>query len=226
MRGCMKEFISKLNGYAQDKLDFEVQPIDRLPKCDDKLSFLTTSKIVLSQVENDRKCIFEQIFLLTKFYDISVNRDKISFDANVKKFAKLVDNGTAQEARVLKALMNNQVSLLLKNIDCYAKHEMNVRKNISLHLKNCAHCYSFLTVGIQKHCIKGKTLENLAQSVSTCEDFNKQNLPNFYYCKKDLINEIKYINNFSADFIKINNSMIADCISTTTHNKTKGDYSL
>lgn len=222
----MKEFISKLNGYAQGKLDFEVQPIDRLPKCDDKLSFLTTSKIVLSQVENDRKCIFEQIFLLTKFYDISVNRDKISFDANVKKFAKLVDNGTAQEARVLKALMNNQVSLLLKNIDCYAKHEMNVRKNISLHLKNCAHFYSFLTVGIQKHCIKGKTLENLAQSVSTSEDFNKQNLPNFYYCKKDLINEIKYINNFSADFIKINNSMIADYISTTTHNKTKGDYSL
>ncbi len=222
----MKKLENKLTDYALEKLDFEVQPIDKLPKCDDKLSFLTASKYILSQVEKDRKNIYEQMFLLTKFYDTSVNRDKISFDANVKEFARLVDCGTTQESRVLKALMNNQVSLLLKNIDCYAKREVNVRRNINLHLKNCAQCYTFLALGIQKYCIKDKTLENLTQGLPANEDFNKQSLPNFYYCKKDLINKIKYINNFSSNFIKINDSMIADYSAFTTHNKNKGDYSL
>lgn len=226
MRGCMKELENKLTDYTHDKLDFEVQPIDKLPECVDKLSFLTTSKIILSQVENDRKSIYEQIFLLTKFYDASVNRDKISFDANVKEFAKLVNYGSTQQSKVLKALINNQVSLLLNNINYYAKREMNVRKNISLYLKNCTRCYSFLVLGIQKHRIKDKTVENLTQSVPTNEDFSKQSLPNFYYCKKDLINKIKYINNFSANFIKIDDSIIADCSTSTPHNTTKGDYSL
>lgn len=222
----MKELKNKLTDYTHDTLDFKVQPIETLPKCDDKFSFLTTAKFVLSQIENDKKAIYEQIFLLVKFYDASVNRHKISFDVNVKEFARLVDNGMMQESKILKALMNNQVSLLLKNIDCYAKCEMNVRKNINFHLKNCARCYSFLSLGVQKHHIKGKTLENLMQNALANEDFSKQSLPNSYYCKKDLVNEIKYINNFLPDFIKIDNSMIAGHGTSTTHNKIKGDYTL
>ena len=225
MRGCMKNLTKSLNGYTRDTLDFVVQPIDKLPKCQDKLSFLTTVKFILSQMENDKKRICEQIFLLTKLYETSINRDKISFDKNVQEFARLVSSGTVQYSKVLKALFNEQVTSLLDNIDFYAKCEISVRRNINLHLKNCAKCYALLNSGIQKFSINNKNLNNLTNNMPEYEDFNEFCLPNFYYCKKDLLTKIKYINNFSSDFIKIDKSKLYD-FNKTLNKNIKGDYTL
>ncbi len=225
-RGCMKNLTNKAKNYTQNALDFEVQLIEKMPECDCKTSFLMTSKMLLNQVEKDGKVIHEQLFLLPKFYESAINKDKILFDANVHHFAKLIDFDILKSCNMMKAMMNSQVCMLIDKIDYYAKHEMIVRKNINTHLQNCAKCYSFLNKGIRNFNINNKNLENLMQSLPKDDDFNKQNLPNFYYCKKDLINKIKYVNSFTPNFIEIDNSMLADFDKNTTNNKIKGDYSL
>ena len=226
MRGCMKDLTKSLKGYPYDILDFAVQPIDKLPKCKDKLSFLTTIKFHSNQIGNDKKKICEQIFLLTKLYEVSVNRYKSSFDENVQEFASLVTHSKLQYSKMMKALFNKQVVALLDNIDFYAKCEMNVRKNINLHLKNCAKYYSALTSGIQEFSIKDKNLNNLINNAPQNDDFSEFSLPNFYYCKMDLINKIKYINNFAYDFIKIDKSRLNNINNISINSNIKGDYTL
>lgn len=226
MRGYTRNYMNNTNSYTNCTLNSKVQPITCLPEVADKSTFLIMARMVLQEITNSKKQIYEQIFLLTKTYENTINRNKVLFENNLNQFMTLVNNKTLNNNLTLRTIMNNQVASLIKSMNDYEKYENTVRNNINIYINNCAKSYSYLSNGITSLKLKDDTVANFVTQLPNSRELDETTFPSLYFCKKDLLNEIKVVNSFCDNFIQMNNLQMPNTSTIYQENELKGDRTL
>ena len=165
-------------------LDYNIYPLD---KCDKKtfISIATLQKINLTEM---RKKIIDQVYIINKLYQRYITIQKQQFDNLVENYSK---SYSQKSNKYYRLMINNEYRTINNNIQTFIILQNIVKQNIANYLLISKQYETFYLQNYDKI----KSNQEVVQKLEPISPTLNFSIPNANYCKEDLDNKVKYLNN-------------------------------
>ena len=165
-------------------LDYNIYPLD---KCDKKtfISIATLQKINLTEM---RKKIIDQVYIINKLYQRYITIQKQQFDNLVENYSK---SYSQKSNKYYRLMINNEYRTINNNIQTFITLQNIVKQNIANYLLISKQYETFYLQNYDKI----KSNQEVVQKLEPISPTLNLSIPNANYCKEDLDNKVKYLNN-------------------------------
>ncbi len=165
-------------------LDYNIYPLD---KCDKKtfISIATLQKINLTEM---RKKIIDQVYIINKLYQRCITIQKQQFDNLVENYSK---SYSQKSNKYYRLMINNEYRTINNNIQTFIILQNIVKQNIANYLLISKQYETFYLQNYDKI----KSNQEVVQKLEPISPTLNLSIPNANYCKEDLDNKVKYLNN-------------------------------